>query len=118
MPVTSGRGEAVRRVRLLLHAAGYRFRTRARDLPGVPDIVLPGRRSVILVRGCAEVPGCSVCRRCSGARAGAGGAAPEGRAALERAGWRVLLVSECEAVDASLAARLLTILGPPPGRTH
>ena len=39
-------------VRRLLHAAGYRFRLHRRDLPGRPDIVLPGRRTVIFVHGC------------------------------------------------------------------
>jgi DNA mismatch endonuclease (patch repair protein) len=39
-------------VRRLLHAAGYRFRLHRNDLPGRPDIVLPGRRAVILVHGC------------------------------------------------------------------
>jgi DNA mismatch endonuclease (patch repair protein) len=39
-------------VRRLLHAEGYRFRLHRRDLPGRPDIVLPGRRTVIFVHGC------------------------------------------------------------------
>lgn len=39
-------------VRRMLHAMGYRFRLHRRDLPGTPDIVLPGRRKVIFVHGC------------------------------------------------------------------
>lgn len=39
-------------VRRVLHRLGYRFRLHRRDLPGCPDIVLPGRRSVVLVHGC------------------------------------------------------------------
>lgn len=39
-------------VRSLLHRLGYRFRLHRRDLPGTPDIVLPGRRTVIFVHGC------------------------------------------------------------------
>jgi DNA mismatch endonuclease (patch repair protein) len=39
-------------VRRLLHSMGYRFRLHRRDLPGTPDIVLPGRRKVIFVHGC------------------------------------------------------------------
>lgn len=35
-----------------LHAAGFRYRLHARNLPGSPDIVLPKYRSVILVHGC------------------------------------------------------------------
>lgn len=39
-------------VRSMLHAMGYRFRLHRRDLPGSPDIVLPGRRVAIQVHGC------------------------------------------------------------------
>ena len=39
-------------VRKTLHAAGYRFRLHRRDLPGAPDIVLPGRKIAIFVHGC------------------------------------------------------------------
>ncbi|WP_258523882.1 very short patch repair endonuclease [Roseovarius sp. TE539] len=39
-------------VRKGLHAAGFRYRLHARNLPGSPDIVLPKCRSVILVHGC------------------------------------------------------------------
>jgi DNA mismatch endonuclease (patch repair protein) len=47
-------------VRRLLHALGYRFRLHRRDLPGTPDIVLPGRRKAIFVHGCFwhGHPGC------------------------------------------------------------
>ena len=40
------------RLRSLLHKAGYRFRVHARKLPGTPDIVLPKYRTVIFVHGC------------------------------------------------------------------
>ena len=40
------------RVRSALHALGYRFRLHRKDLPGTPDIVLPGLRTVIFVHGC------------------------------------------------------------------
>lgn len=39
-------------VRRYLHAAGYRFRLFRKDLPGRPDIVLPGRKVAIFVHGC------------------------------------------------------------------
>ena len=38
--------------RRALFAAGYRFRLHRRDLPGAPDIVMPGRKVAILVHGC------------------------------------------------------------------
>lgn len=40
------------KVRSLLHRLGYRFRLNRGDLPGRPDIVLPGRRTAIFVHGC------------------------------------------------------------------
>jgi DNA mismatch endonuclease (patch repair protein) len=39
-------------VRKVLFALGYRFRVHRRDLPGAPDIVLPGRNIAIFVHGC------------------------------------------------------------------
>ncbi len=39
-------------VRKALFAAGFRFRLHRRDLPGVPDVVLAGRRVAIFVHGC------------------------------------------------------------------
>lgn len=39
-------------VRRLLFAAGYRFRLHRSDLPGTPDIVMPGRKVAIFVHGC------------------------------------------------------------------
>lgn len=39
-------------VRQTLFAAGYRFRLHRRDLPGAPDIVLPGRKIAIFIHGC------------------------------------------------------------------
>jgi DNA mismatch endonuclease (patch repair protein) len=39
-------------VRRALHRMGYRFRLHRRDLPGTPDVVLPGLRVALLVHGC------------------------------------------------------------------
>lgn len=39
-------------VRSALHRAGLRFRLHRRDLPGTPDIVLPKYRTVVMVHGC------------------------------------------------------------------
>ncbi|SIO36488.1 very short patch repair endonuclease [Halodesulfovibrio marinisediminis] len=39
-------------VRSLLHSMGYRFRLHRKDLPGTPDIVLPKYKTVIFVNGC------------------------------------------------------------------
>ena len=39
-------------VRRLLTALGLRYRLQRKDLPGAPDIVLPGRRLALFVHGC------------------------------------------------------------------
>ncbi|NVN93043.1 MAG: DNA mismatch endonuclease Vsr [Desulfuromonadales bacterium] len=39
-------------LRSALHSAGIRFRLHRKDLPGKPDIVLPKYNSVIFVHGC------------------------------------------------------------------
>lgn len=107
-------------VRSLLHRSGFRFRKNVRSLPGTPDIVLPRYRTVVFVNGCFwhQHPGCRRATR------------PASRqeywdAKLERnierdrekserliaAGWRVLVVWECEtAAPATLIARLSTEL--------
>lgn len=39
-------------VRRALHAQGFRFRLHRRELPGIPDLVLPRFRAVVFVHGC------------------------------------------------------------------
>ena len=40
-------------VRKMLYAAGFRgFRIHRKDLPGAPDVVLPGRKVAVFVHGC------------------------------------------------------------------
>jgi DNA mismatch endonuclease (patch repair protein) len=39
-------------VRRLVYVLGYRFKLHRRDLPGKPDLVFVGRRTVIFVHGC------------------------------------------------------------------
>lgn len=108
-------------VRSLLHSLGYRFRLHRRDLPGSPDIVLPGRKTVVFVHGCFWHG--HDCKR--------GGRLPKAnadywvskigrntardaraRAELEAQGWRVLVIWECEIKEANaLAAKLRAFLG-------
>lgn len=49
-----------RRLRSLLHQAGFRYRLHHAGLPGKPDLVLPRYRTVIFVHGCYwhRHPGC------------------------------------------------------------
>jgi len=98
------------RVRQVLHRMGYRFRLHRRDLPGHPDIVLPKYHAVIFVHGCFwrrhRDPACRLARlpktkldfwkpKLDG------NAERDSRAqlALQAAGWRVLVVWECELSD-------------------
>ena len=92
------------RVRKALFAGGYRYRLHRKDLPGTPDIVLPGRRVAIFVNGCfwhghsgcslAKVPGTRTefWREKFESNRQRDRVAAE---ALRVAGWRVLVVWEC-----------------------
>jgi DNA mismatch endonuclease (patch repair protein) len=92
-------------VRSMLHRLGYRFRLHRNDLPGRPDIVLPSRKTIILVHGCYwhRHPGCRYAY------------SPKSRVdfwekkfseniardrrnmnELQSIGWRALVVWECE----------------------
>jgi DNA mismatch endonuclease, patch repair protein len=92
-------------VRSLLHRMGYRFRLHVRDLPGVPDIVLPKYASVIFVHGCYwhRHQGCKYAYTPKSNRAFWSGkfeANVKRHKAVAREllalGWRVIVVWECE----------------------
>ena len=109
-------------VRRMLHGLGYRYRLHRRDLPGLPDVVFPSRRAVIFVHGCFwhqhDASECSA-------------RAPKSNlnywlpklqrnverdaknlVALSTAGWRVLVVWECEVRDKeALERKLVGLLG-------
>ena len=108
-------------VRSLLHRLGYRFRLHRTDLPGNPDIVLPKHRTVIFVHGCFwhRHPGC---RRASTPASNQDYWLPKFRAtvkrdkknqaALRRAGWKVMVLWECQTKKPeSLSRRILKMLG-------
>lgn len=95
-------------VRKLVHGLGYRFRLHRRDLPGSPDLVFPGRRAAIFVHGCFwhRHAGCANCstpttRPEFWKDKFAKNVERDGRAVadLERLGWRVMIVWECETVS-------------------
>ena len=91
--------------RRYLHARGFRYRLHARDLPGSPDLVLPKYRTAILVHGCfwhrhsgcrfATTPTSNVERWAAKFQANIARDAKK-LASLEEAGWRVIVVWECE----------------------
>ena len=104
------------RVRKAAYALGLRFRLHRKDLPGRPDLVFPGRRTILFVHGCFwhRHPGC---RKTS---------VPSTRSdywaekfllnterdirvasELRKLGWRVVIIWECETKNAD---RLPTII--------
>lgn len=106
-------------VRKALFAAGYRFRLHRKDLPGAPDVALPGRKVAIFVHGCFWHMHAS----CKNAKLPStrpefwkaklqGNVDRDGRTveSLRALGWRVLTVWECSTRDpevvASLSAKL------------
>lgn len=109
-------------VRSLLHRLGYRYRLHRKDLPGRPDIVFIGRRKAVLVHGCFwHGHGCKIGKL---PKSNLDFWAPkvernrvrdrENRSELERIGWTVEEVWQCELKDIqSLEGRLRSFLGPP-----
>ena len=111
-------------VRRLLHGLGYRYRLHVRHLPGKPDIVFPGRKKVIEIRGCFwhRHAGCpraaTPATRASFWEAKLSATVARDAAnlaALEAAGWSIMIVWECEVDGAAASVRLLDFLGPPGG---
>lgn len=102
-------------VRKVLFSYGYRFRLHRKDLPGAPDIVLPGRRIAIFVHGCfwhqhafcrlAKLPATNSefwrLKLEGNVRRDAGAVAE-----LLRAGWRVVVVWECATRDREFMSQL------------
>lgn len=107
-------------VRRIAHALGLRFRLHRRDLPGTPDLVFPKWRTAVFVHGCFwhRHPGCSrasipqtrieywrskLARNVERDRAAS--------AALEKAGWKVAVVWECETKNPdTVRQRLLKVV--------
>jgi DNA mismatch endonuclease (patch repair protein) len=102
-------------VRRLLFASGYRFRLHRRDLPGTPDIVMPGRKIAIFVHGCFwhMHQGCRYSKlpatRPEFWKTKLESNVERDRRAAEKlhaVGWRVLCVWECSTHDAATAGSL------------
>ena len=112
-------------VRRALTKLGARYRLHRKDLPGNPDIVMPGRRLAVFVHGCFWHG--HDCAR--GARTPkqnrdywvakvARNMARDARSAeaLAALGWRVETIWECELKDAAaLEARLKSLIPDPLG---
>ncbi len=109
-----------RRVRQAFTRLGARYRLNRKDLPGSPDIVMPGRRLAVFVHGCfwhghdcargGRIPKAN--RDYWVGKVGRNRARDQAAlAALADKGWRVETVWECELKDAAgLEARLADLL--------
>jgi DNA mismatch endonuclease (patch repair protein) len=108
-------------VRTLVTRLGYRYRLHKRSLPGTPDLVFAKRRRVIFVHGCFwHQHDCTLGNKQPVTRRQYW--LPKLRSNVERdlasrntlqeAGWKVLVIWECEITDeASLAVKLRRFLG-------
>lgn len=94
-----------RRLRSILHRAGFRFRLSQHSLPGRPDIVMPRWRAIVFMHGCYwHGHGCS--RGGTGAKSNQDYWGPKvvktkerdrrNQSELEAMGWNVITVWECE----------------------
>ena len=109
------------KVRRMLWAMGLRYRLHRKDLPGAPDIVLPGRKLAIFVHGCfwhghdcargARVPKQN--RDYWTGKIGRNRARDiASQAALKALGWTSLVLWECDLKDdAALKVRLQAATG-------
>lgn len=106
-------------VRRAAHALGLRFRLHRGDLPGSPDIVFPARKTALFVHGCFwhRHDGCRFAytpksnetfwskkfvRNVERDQ--------EAMDGLRRAGWRPVVIWECETKQADLANRIDQLL--------
>ena len=113
-----------RTLRRLLTGLGARYRLHRKDLPGSPDIVLPGRRLVVFAHGCFwhghDCPRGARTPKANRDYWLAKVARNRARDAavvqvLAAAGWRVETVWECEMKDeTALKARLAALLAAAP----
>jgi DNA mismatch endonuclease (patch repair protein) len=109
-------------VRKALFDRGYRYRLHVKGLPGTPDIVFPGRNIALFVHGCfwhrhagcryATTPKTRVEFWNDKFRANQRRDA-QSRAKLEKLGWRVIEVWECDVKSGAYLTSLLDELGPP-----
>ena len=106
-------------VRKLVYSMGYRYRLHRKELPGKPDLVFSSRRKVIFVHGCfwhqhgckdSHVPRTNVSYWVPKLEKNVA-RDKKHIDALATAGWKVLVLWDCELADTTcLKARLLDFL--------
>lgn len=107
-------------IRRLVHGMGFRYRLHARELPGNPDLVFPGRGKIIFVHGCFWHRH-GTCKFTRWPKSKLNFWKPKLernqqrdrliRRRLRKEGWRVLVVWECQLnKPGALSARIRTFL--------
>lgn len=111
-------------VRKALHAAGLRFRLHQKNLPGKPDIVLASRKLIVEVRGCFwHMHGCSL-SNIPASRVDYWGPKlarnvsrdATNKSELNKLGWKVLEIWECEVKCPDALRRLVAQVKAVKGR--
>lgn len=108
-------------VRFTLHKLGMRYRLHSKNLPGKPDIVLTKHKVVIFVHGCfwhSHKP----CKIAKQPKSNQEYWKPklerntqrfqEVSETLEKMGWRVAVIWECEALNSSLLCQRIVQIFP------
>ena len=105
------------RVRKYLHAGGCRYRLHVPSLPGKPDLVFVRRRVCVFVNGCFwhGCPKCADGRRKPLSNRGywlpkiCGNKQRDQQhmRSLRKAGWKVLVIWECEIANVNNLKRIL-----------
>lgn len=103
-------------IRRVAHRLGLRFRLHRRDLPGSPDLVFPGRRTVLFVHGCywhrhsgckfAYTPKSNVEFWQNKFQTNVARDVRVKRE-LEDGGWKVITIWECETKDEKMISEVL-----------
>lgn len=109
-------------VRSFLHRNGLRFRLHVKELPGMPDVVLPKYKTVIEVRGCYwhRHQGCKYAytpktRIEFWQKKFAENIARDQRteAELRKLGWNVIVIWECEVNKAAFIETIIKQMNNP-----
>lgn len=110
-------------LRQLLHLLGYRYRTHVSTLPGTPDIVFSRKKKIIFVHGCFwhGHEGCKYGKTPKSNIRFWNAKIEKNRSrdavkttSLVNAGWKVLVIWECQLKQLENVKRILQeFLGPP-----
>lgn len=105
-------------IRRMVWRMGFRYRLHRKDLPGAPDLVFVGKRKIIFVHGCfwhghdctrgGRIPKSN--RDYWLTKIGKNRTRDRGyQTALQEAGWKVMIVWECELKNKEAIAEKLYI---------